>query len=269
MQRTLDDKRMKNLERVRPKYQRARDKVTNDCGLYLSSIKRRFDQFFTLGIRPEFASRLETYKSMGVIPAKKEIELLCEDACSFAERQALKAFIVGLGKSPVQMDEQGNPIDISKNPAIDLTDYERYGLDSVDIDSAYRALDDFRDSVELMINHYCNGDKYIYSLTGNDAEYDAGNGKMLPTDAFIFCATNATNFFDSDKDKAIRDNIDRINALTERTTGLTPSESDLLHSLFAPFRPSEMQLAVQNVYEKDPRLASLIEVSEDYRKYIE
>lgn len=268
MQKCLNEAKMKNLNRLRPRYQQARKKVTDDCGFHLSVLKRRFDQHFISGCRPEYVTKIEAYKTMSVIPSKREIQLLADDASSYSEKQILKAFLLDLGKSQVQTDDQGN-LDRSKQPLIDLTDYERYGLDTVNIDDAYKILDAFRDSVELMIEHYCQQNKDIYPLTGHVSEKDAGNGVTVASDDFIFRATNATSYFDNKADREIRDQIDRLNGIMERKSELTASEKDLLHSLLAPIPSRDLPEAIQTICNADARLASLIEVSSEYRKYID
>lgn len=266
-QKTLDDLKQKNLDRLRPRYDKARKKASDDCALYLATLKKRFDQYFTAGVRPEFASKLDSYRSMGVIPSKIEIQLLCDDAVTYAERQILKAYLLRLGESRVTTDENGN-IDRSKTPLIDLTDYERYGLDSVDIDSAYRALDDFKDSVELMINHYCAGSEELYELTGHIAERDSGNDTKTLTNEFIFQGTNATGYFDAEKDIKIREQIDKLNGLTERKHELSASESELLSTLFDSIPERVLGEVIQSVHAKHPQLGCLIEVSNKYNKYL-
>lgn len=268
MRKSLDELREKNLNNLRPKYDRARKKASDDCAFYLATLKTRFDQYFTAGVRPEFASKLEAYKTMDVIPSKIEIQLLCDDAVTYAERQILKAYLLRLGESRVTTDENGN-IDRSKTPLIDLTDYERYGLDSVDIDSAYEALDLFRDSVVLMLEHYCAGSERIYPLTGHEVERDSGNDTKTLTGEFIFQGVNASSYFDNQKDIEIREQIDKLNGLTMRKHELSASEKELLSTLFDAIPERVKGEAVKSVHDTYPQIGCLLEVSNVYSKYLE
>lgn len=270
MQEQRDVAKQKNLDRLRPRYQQAQKKVSDDCAFQLSIIKRRFDKYFLTGCRPEYVSKLEAYKTMGVVPSKREIQLLCDEAYSYSEKQILKAYLLDLGKPRIEVrkDDKGKDIEQIFPPLVDMTDYERYGLDAVDFDDAYNKLDEFRDAVEDFIKYYCNGNADIYSLTGNDSIKNIGNGKTVASDSFIFQGSNANRYFEGQKEQMLKDEIDRLNGITERKTELTDAEKNLLHSLFAPLLRSELPTAVKGVWESDARLASLIEMHPEYQKYI-
>ena len=268
-QQKIDEAWHENLQRVQANYDKAHEKAKNDCDFYLSMINRKYNQYFNAGVRPEFVSKIEAYKSMGVTPVKRELELMCDEAYSYSEKQIVKAYIMDLGKPRVTKDDKGN-IDHSQTyTPVDITDYERYGLDDVDIDATYKALDDFRDSIYLVLDHYCASDVYLYPITGHEAFVDKGNGVKAYSDDFNFYAVNATNFWDNKKDQEIRERIDKLNGLTERKTALTASERDLLNTLLSPFiTDSSKRRAVNVIVDADPRLASLIEVSE-YADFID
>lgn len=275
-QQMLDEALNKNLNSLRPDYEKLNKKARETCQFYLAMLKRRFDQYFTAGVRPEFAGKIDAYKATGVTPSKKELELLVDDCVSFPERQILKAYIVDLGKPKVSRKQRKTHNDaefkVDEPSKISLADYERYGLDSVGIDEAYRTLDEYTDSIHLVLNHYCGtpANQYIYALTGNPVTKDLGNGNIVASDKFIFQAVNASNYWDRDKNKVISDEIDRLNELTERKTDLTASERDLLHTLLSPFIvEKDIKKAVQTISDADVRLASLIEVSPEYSKYLD
>lgn len=296
LQQLLDEAQQANIQSIQPKYDAYKADAESLVKFYTSMLTRKVDQHYQEKPRPEFVAMIQGYQATGHKMSRKEYKLRLDDCVCFAERQMLKEKFLNDSKAegvktienPYLKADDKTDTDKSSGGQIINADYESYGFDECSIDEAYEILDHYREMLDLALNHYCCGNEGLYRLTGhNDADYDvpaedqnayvqdAGEGnepsarETIPNMNFAVYGTNAGRFWETDESAKVKEEIDKLNNSCQRRSDLTPYELNILHSIFTDIPKNLLPETVKNVADADPRLATLLELSEEYGKYLD
>lgn len=183
----------------------------------LKSIRKAVDEMVNRPIRPEFASKIQSYAALDMANdlSAKEYELLKNDAQSFAELRILEKLAKSRSKSQnqVKMDDRGN----ARMERAEIADPLFFEIPS--LDKLYDSLHWFEDSCLSAIKNYVGE---YYELRKNPESA-----------ASIALAMNANKRLNGDtaRNGEWLDIFNGLDNIKPRKTHLTEEEKSLLTSI--------------------------------------
>lgn len=200
-------------------------KVMEELKLSLKVIQKELDTFFNAPISAEFASKINSIKTLGLQLSDKEFELLQKEAHTYMEMRLIDQ----LGKTRTknvlthELKENGN-IDVVHK---DVND-GYIGIMNVNLEDAYKKFEEYSNAAIYLVQNYIGREILLKDC--------------LPSNDMVVFAATADTFIIKNFTGKFIDYMDSLNSMLDDKTALTPL--------------SENEKKVVDYLIKDPKYAS-------------
>lgn len=293
MTKNMQEARQRNLDAIRPDFEKTRKEATDKVAFYLSTLKRKIDHFYLSESDPAVKNRLMGYTDRLYKCSMGELDLMAQNCRSYDDVIAFRLYIDTLRKAgtPKEVD---NPYSKSGKKAIDKGKTEQVSWNSerysdilgFSLDKTYKILDDYRELVYDTLHYYNASSKEIFELAIDykapeieKADYRLRyEGQEEPVEdkpdmnlaaKYAAYGINADRFWTQNGDDAIEQEINKINSFITDRTALTEKEQKLLNDLMKDVKSYDIPEKVKELASISGELSVLFSMSDKYSQYLE
>lgn len=241
------------ISKFKPMINQARDQARPVVDFYLDLIEKEINGYFNAPVSTNFANKINAISLTGIKLSDTEFQILQDSANSYMERRLLNHLAESRTRSVenVTLDSNHNPV----RGNMELGDpFQKIELP--DIEKTYTAFDNFKRSINFLLNNYSGNDATLSECLDNTPKH---------------ISITADSYFRNKSEETFVEVLEKANAiLPESKIKKSLSENDikLIDTLVDPKYPTLAKSTVENISKVSPELSELFALDERYKDYV-